>query len=58
MRLVEELNLRNNRLQPLFEQLHEIRLRMTTLQAQIREAEVIGLSAGRSEPSCGASCAT
>ena len=32
VRLVEEMNLRNNRLQPLFERLGDIRLRMKTLQ--------------------------
>jgi RNA polymerase primary sigma factor len=40
VRLVEELNLRNNRLQPLFEKLVEISERMQTLQSQIREAQV------------------
>jgi RNA polymerase primary sigma factor len=49
VRLVEEMNLRNNRLQPLFEKLGEILLRMKTLKAQIREARLTGLSAGRSE---------
>src|SRR6185295_8907137 len=49
VRLVEEMNLRNNRLQPLFERLADIRLRMKTLKAQIREAKVLGLSSGRTE---------
>ncbi len=49
VRLVEEMNLRNNRLQPLFERLGDIRLRMKTLKAQIREAKVLGLSSGRTE---------
>jgi RNA polymerase primary sigma factor len=49
VRLVEEMNLRNNRLQPLFDKLAEILLRMKTLKIQIREAKVNGLSAGRTE---------
>jgi len=49
VRLVEEMNLRNNRLQPLFERLGDIQLRMKTLKAQIREAKVTGLSSGRTE---------
>jgi RNA polymerase primary sigma factor len=49
VRLVEEMNLRNNRLQPLFEKLADILLRMKTLKIQIREAKVAGLSAGRTE---------
>jgi RNA polymerase primary sigma factor len=47
VRLVEEMNLRNNRLQPLFEKLGDILLRMRMLKVQIREAKVTGLSAGR-----------
>jgi len=47
VRLVEEMNLRNNRLQPLFSKLTEILVRMRTLQTQIREAKVHGLSGGR-----------
>ena len=50
VRLVEEMNLRNNRLQPLFQKLSEILVRMQTLQAQIREAKAAGTSAGRTEP--------
>jgi RNA polymerase primary sigma factor len=49
VRLVEEMNLRNNRLQPLFERLADIRLRMKMLKVQIREAKVLGLSSGRTE---------
>src|SRR5437868_14687331 len=49
VRLVEEMNLRNNRLQPLFERLGDIRQRMKTLKNQIREAKVLGLSSGRTE---------
>lgn len=49
VRLVEEMNLRNNRLQPLFERLGDIRQRMKTLKIQIREAKVLGLSSGRTE---------
>jgi len=39
VRLIEELNLRTNRLQPIYEKLVEISQRMTTLKAEIREAE-------------------
>jgi RNA polymerase primary sigma factor len=49
VRLVEEMNLRNNRLQPLFDKLGEILSRMQTLKIQIREAKVAGTSAGRNE---------
>jgi RNA polymerase primary sigma factor len=49
VRLVEEMNLRNNRLQPLFERLADILVRMKTLKVQIREAKVMGLSSGRTE---------
>jgi RNA polymerase primary sigma factor len=49
VRLVEEMNLRNNRLQPLFARLSDILVRMKTLKVQIREAKVAGLSAGRTE---------
>ncbi|MFW6170506.1 MAG: RNA polymerase sigma factor RpoD/SigA [Planctomycetota bacterium] len=38
VRLVEEMNLRTNRLQPLFEKLHEISERMDWLKLQIAEA--------------------
>ena len=47
VRLVEEMNLRNNRLQPLFDKLGEILVRMKTLKIQIREAKASGTSAGR-----------
>ncbi len=40
VRLVEELNLRNNRLQPIFEKLREINLRMSILRTQIAEAQL------------------
>src|SRR6185295_9066833 len=49
VRLVEEMNLRNNRLQPLFEKLADIMERMKVLKIQIREAKVAGLSSGRTE---------
>ena len=39
VRLVEEMNLRNNRLQPLFDKLVDISGRMDVLQEQIREAK-------------------
>src|SRR5207302_2870226 len=45
VRLVEEMNLRNNRLQPLFEKLGDVLVRMKTLKMQIREAHVLGMSA-------------
>ena len=48
VRLIEEMNLRNNRLQPLFEKLTEILVRMQTVKMQLREAKVNGFSAGRS----------
>jgi len=48
VRLVEELNLRTNRLQPLFDKLCEISNRMQVLKAQIREAERCGSVGGRS----------
>ncbi len=41
-RLIEELNLRTNRLQPLFGKLEEISQRMQTLQKQIAEANQFG----------------
>jgi RNA polymerase primary sigma factor len=49
VRLIEEMNLRNNRLQPLFHKLAEVLIRMKTLKMQIREARVVGISAGRTE---------
>ena len=48
VRLIEEMNLRNNRLQPLFEKLTGILNRMQTLKMQIREAKVAGSANGRS----------
>jgi RNA polymerase primary sigma factor len=48
VRLVEEMNLRNNRLQPLFDKLVEISRRMDTLQVQIKEAKKLGMVDGRS----------
>ena len=49
VRLIEEMNLRNNRLQPLFEKLGDILSRMQTLRIQLREAKITGSSAGRTE---------
>jgi RNA polymerase primary sigma factor len=43
------MNLRNNRLQPLFAKLGEILVRMRTLQIQIREAKSNGTSGGRTQ---------
>jgi RNA polymerase primary sigma factor len=48
VRLIEEMNLRNNRLQPLFDKLTGILNRMQTLKMQIREAKVAGSANGRS----------
>jgi RNA polymerase primary sigma factor len=48
VRLVEEMNLRNNRLQPLFNKLAEIQHRMVTLRQQVKEARVTGSYCGRS----------
>ncbi len=48
VRLVEELNLRINRLQPLFDKLEEISERMQVLHQQVREAEQLGYVDGRS----------
>jgi RNA polymerase primary sigma factor len=47
VRLVEELNLRTNRLQPLFDKLCEITRRMKELKVQIREARQTGMTRGR-----------
>lgn len=46
--LVEELNLRISRLQPLFEQLEEINLRMQALSVQVKEALATGFVGARS----------
>src|SRR5438874_12511970 len=48
VRLVEEMNLRNNRLQPLFDKLVDISGRMDVLQDQIAEAKKVGIVDGRS----------
>jgi RNA polymerase primary sigma factor len=48
VRLVEEMNLRNNRLQPLFDKLHEVQRRMKVLRLQVKEARVQGSYCGRS----------
>ena len=46
--LVEEMNLRYSRLQPLFEQLEEINDRMVQLKEQIEEAKITGVVGSRS----------
>jgi RNA polymerase primary sigma factor len=46
--LVEELNLRINRLQPLFDQLEEINTRMQALSIQVKEAMETGFVGARS----------
>ncbi|TVS19834.1 MAG: sigma-70 family RNA polymerase sigma factor [Planctomycetaceae bacterium] len=48
VRLIEEMNLRTNRLQPLFDQLQEISARMQQLKEQLSEASSNGSSFGRS----------
>ena len=48
VRLVEELNLRTNRLQPLFDKLTEISNRMQVLKSQIQQAKTSGPIGGRS----------
>jgi RNA polymerase primary sigma factor len=48
VRLIEESNLRTNRLQPLFEKLRDICERMQILKQQIREAEAGRLNTGPS----------
>ena len=47
VRLVEELNLRTNKLQPLFDKLAEISDRMQVLRTQIGEAKIHGFVGGR-----------
>ena len=47
VRLIEELNLRTNRLQPLFDKLCEISTRMQVLKQQIQEADLYGNVGGR-----------
>jgi RNA polymerase primary sigma factor len=49
VRLVEELNLRTQRLQPLLEKLAEIAQRMRALRIQMAELDRQGLTAGREE---------
>jgi RNA polymerase primary sigma factor len=46
VRLVEEMNLRNNRLQPLFDKLVDISGRMEVLREQIAEAKKVGIVDG------------
>jgi RNA polymerase primary sigma factor len=48
VRLIEEMNLRTNRLQPLFDGLQEIASRMLALQSQLRESRAEGSNNGRS----------
>lgn len=48
VRLVEEMNLRYSRLQPMFEQLREINERMETLYALLQEAKETGFAGVRS----------
>ena len=48
VRLIEELNLRTNKLQPLFDQLQEISRRMHALKAEIRDTEFGNSPSGRS----------
>jgi RNA polymerase primary sigma factor len=48
VRLIEEMNLRTNKLQPLFEQLREISVRMQALRTQLLEARMQGFYNGRS----------
>jgi RNA polymerase primary sigma factor len=47
VRLVEEMNLRTNRLQPLFAKLAEISERMESLIRQMADAEKVGYARGR-----------
>ena len=48
VRLIEEMNLRTNRLEPLFAKLQDIAARMRTLRAQIKVAKVSGYADGHS----------
>jgi RNA polymerase primary sigma factor len=52
VRLVEELNLRTQRLQPLLDKLTEIDLRMQTLRAQLSELDKQPCATGRDELRC------
>jgi RNA polymerase primary sigma factor len=47
VRLIEEMNLRTNRLQPLFEKVEEIAKRMQSLRAQMQETQRTGVAVGR-----------
>lgn len=48
VRLIEEMNIRTNRLQPIYAKLHEIGLRMGVLRALIKEAKSnVGYAKGR-----------
>ena len=47
VRLVEELNLRTNRLQPLFDKLQEISDRMSICKRQMEEADALRHGGGR-----------
>ncbi|MGN6544783.1 MAG: sigma-70 family RNA polymerase sigma factor [Aureliella sp.] len=48
VRLVEEMNLRTNRLEPLFAKLQDIAARMKTLRAHVKVARVSGYADGQS----------
>jgi RNA polymerase primary sigma factor len=48
VRLIEEMNLRHSRLQPLFEQLAEINTRMQSLRRMLKEAAQSGFCGSRS----------
>jgi RNA polymerase primary sigma factor len=48
VRLIEEMNLRQSRLQPLFDQLEEINTRMQSLRRMLREASETGFCGSRS----------
>lgn len=48
VRLVEEMNLRTNRLEPLFSKLQDIAARMRALRAQVKVARVNGYAEGQS----------
>ena len=57
VRLVEELNLRMQRLLPMWEQLHEISQRMTSIKQQLRHPEEL-VALGPATMSSPKSCAT
>ncbi|GIW96128.1 MAG: DNA-directed RNA polymerase sigma-70 factor [Pirellulaceae bacterium] len=48
VRIIEEMDLRTNRIQPLFKKLELLQQRMQSLYGQLREARETGFSAGRS----------